>query len=129
MKAGQVNNVIRIPCKGKKGFFRTWLQFLAPFHNMANREMDVAAAFLERRYELCKDIHNEELLEEVLTNKEGKRKVRESLGMSIHHFQLIMQKLRQAKFLVDGKVNTKFVPKNMDEDESGFKLMLYFDFQ
>lgn len=129
MKTGQVNNVIRIPCKGKNGFFRIWLQFLAPFHNMANREMDVAAAFLERRYKLSKVISDDDLLDETIINKEGKRKVRESLDMSIHHFQLIMQKLKQARFLIDGKINTKFIPKNIDEDENGFKLMLYFDFQ
>lgn len=129
MRIGQVNNVIRIPCKGKDGFFRIWLQFLAPFHNMANREMDVAAAFLERRYRLSKVISDDDLLDETVINKEGKKKIREDLDMSIHHFQLIMQKLKQTRFFIDGKINTKFIPKNVDEDKEGFKLMLYFDFQ
>lgn len=47
------NNVIRVPAgRNIEKLLRFWLEFLHPFHRLTNREMDVATAFLKKRYEL-----------------------------------------------------------------------------
>lgn len=41
----KINNIIKIPTS-IDNFFRYWMEFLKPFHNLANREMEVAAKIL-----------------------------------------------------------------------------------
>lgn len=102
--------------------------FIAPFHHLTNREMDVAVALLERRYELGKVISDEDLLDKVALNEDSKQKVRKELSMTSPHFQIIMGKLKKAKFILDGKINTKFIPKRLTDKDQAFQLLLYFDF-
>lgn len=124
----QVNNIIRVPVSSNKEFFKYWLMFIAPFHHLTNREMDVAVALLERRYELGKVISDEDLLDKVALNEDSKQKVRKELSMTSPHFQIIMGKLKKAKFILDGKINTKFIPKRLTDKDQAFQLLLYFDF-
>ena len=46
----KVNNVIGIPASLKGDFFRKWVEYLTPLHNLANREKDVLAAFIKARF-------------------------------------------------------------------------------
>ena len=100
MKSG-VDNVINIPTSLKGKFFKHWLTFLLPFHNLTDREMDVAAAFLLKRFELSKVISDVNILESVLMNEDTKRQIREGVGIKHQHFQVIMSKLRKTKIIVD----------------------------
>ena len=58
---GKINNVIRIPTSVENKFFRYWFEFLAPFHKLTNKEMDVATSFVKTRFELSKVITDKEL--------------------------------------------------------------------
>ena len=51
--------------------------------------------------------------------------MRESLGMSQAHFQMILGKLRSSEFLVDGHINDVYIP-HMTEDPR-FMLCIMFD--
>lgn len=126
MKGG-VDNVINIPTSLKGTFFKYWLKFLLPFHNLTDREMDVAAAFLLKRFELAKVISDVNILESVLMNEDTKKKIREEVNVKHQHFQVIMSKLRKSKIIVDNKLNPKFIPK-VKEENGNFKLMLLFSF-
>lgn len=46
---GKVDSVIRVPTT-LDGFFRYWFEFLKPFHQLTEREIDVASAFIKHRY-------------------------------------------------------------------------------
>jgi hypothetical protein len=46
---GSVDNVIRIPTT-LDNLFKHWLDFLKPFHNLTEREMDVAATIIKHRH-------------------------------------------------------------------------------
>ena len=121
------NNIIRIPAKNGE-FFRLWLQFLLPFHNLTNKEMDVATAFLKERFELSKVVKDNKILDKVLLGDEYKKKIRDECGLKVPHFQVILSKLRKEKFVVDDRINPKFIPNiNIEEDPESFKLLLYFD--
>lgn len=117
---------IRIPVKKGKDFFRYWLKFLEPFHNLTNREIDVAVSFLWNRYELSKVISDPDILEENAVNEITKRKVREECEITLPHFQVIMGKLKKSKIFVNGRLNPKFVP-NIKEENDSFQLLFLFD--
>lgn len=125
--ARQVDSIVRIPCKVDGKFFRYWFEFLQPFHNLTEREMDVITSFVKQRYELSKVIKDNEILDKVTMNEDTKKKVREECGISLPHFQVIMGKLRKNKVIIDGKINPRYIP-SVDEENGSFKMMLLFDF-
>lgn len=123
----RVNGIINIPTSLKGNFFRYWLEFLAPFHKLTAREMDVATSFIKQRYLLSQAIKDEAILDRVTMSEDTKHKVMEECNITPSHFQVIMGKLRKAKIITDGKINPKFVPKNLSNDDKSFQLLLYFD--
>lgn len=125
--AKQVDSIVRIPCKVDGKFFRYWFEFLTPFHNLTEREMDIITSFVKQRYELSKVIKDNEILDKVTMSEDIKKKVREECDISLPHFQVIMGKLRKNKVIIDGKINPRYIP-SVDEENGSFKMMLLFDF-
>lgn len=125
--AKQVDSIVRIPCKVDGKFFRYWFEFLQPFHNLTEREMDVITSFVKQRYELSKVIKDNEILDKVTMSEDSKKKVREECDISLPHFQVIMGKLRKNKVIIDGKINPRYIP-SVDGENGSFKMMLLFDF-
>ena len=123
----QIDSIVRIPTKIDEGFFKYWFMFLRPFHNLTEREMDVITSFVKQRYELSKVIKDNEILDKVTMSEDTKKKVREECDISLPHFQVIMGKLRKNKVIIDGKINTRYIP-SVDEENGSFKMMLLFDF-
>ena len=124
MAAGRPNNVIGIPTTKSK-LFRYWVEFQGPLHHLTQREMDIATAFLRKRYELSKSILDPKMLDKFLMNEDTKAEIRDECGVSPAHFQVIMGKLRKNGIIVDGNINKKFIP-NVKEGEDTFQLLLYF---
>ena len=124
--AKQVDSIVRIPCKVDGKFFRYWFEFLQPFHNLTEREMDVITSFVKQRYELSKVIKDSEILDRVTMSEDTKKKVREECNITLPHFQVILGKLRKNKVIVDGKINPKFIP-NINADNDAFQLLLLFE--
>ena len=120
----RVNGIINIPTSLEGNFFRYWLEFLDPFHNLTSREMDVATSFIKQRYLLSKAIKDDAILDRVTMSEDTKRKVMEDCNITPSHFQVIMGKLRKAKIIIDGKINPKFIPKNLNDDDKSFQLLL-----
>lgn len=125
---GKINNVITIPTSLQGKFFKYWFQFLRPFHNLTDREIDVIASFVKQRFELSKAVNNQDLLDKVTMSEDTKRKVREECNISQAHFQVIMTKLKKSKIINDGKINPKFIPR-LSEDDKNFQLLLSFELQ
>lgn len=124
---GNVNSIISIPTSLDGSFFKHWLNFLRPFHKLSDRETDVAAALLQHRYILSKDISNETLLDRVLLEEAERHAIEKELNISTSHLQVILSKLKKTKFIVDGKINARFIP-NIKEDKERYTLVLVFDF-
>lgn len=123
---GNINNVIRIPISLSTRFFRFWLEFLRPFHNLTDREMQVASSLLKKRFELSKVIQDEGILDKVVMSEDTKKVIREECNISLPHFQVIMGKLRKSKVIIDGRVNPRFIP-NIIEEQGSFRLLLNFE--
>lgn len=128
MERNGLNNIIRIPTSLEGKFFRYWLEFLEPFHHLTEREIDIATAFLKQRYELSKAINDVTILDKVTMSDDIKQKIREECNISAPHFQVIMGKLRKAKFIIEDRINPRFIPLGIKEEDNSFKLLLYFDF-
>lgn len=122
----KVNNAITVPAPLDGKFFEYWLSFIKPLHKLTAREVDVAASFLRQRHNLSKVISEQELLDKIVMNDDTKRKVREECNISKAHFQVIMTELKKNKFIINGKINQKFIPK-LDSDSDSFKLLLLFE--
>ena len=122
-----VNNVIKIPSKLETDFFKYWLEFLKPFHNMSPRECEVIAELLRTRYELSKVVKDPILLEKITLSEEYREKVRHALGITANHFQVILCKLRKIGVLLDDRINPKFIPNVTEDNSNGsFKLLFIF---
>lgn len=122
----KINNVIKVsaPLEGK--FFEYWLSFIKPLHKLTSREIEVAAAFLKQRFNLSKVISDQELLDKNVMSDDIKRKVREDCNITQAHFQVVMSELKKNKFIVNGRINPKFIPK-LTEGSEYFQLMLLFE--
>lgn len=126
-KLSEISSTVKIPTSPNTNFFKYWLVFLRPLHHLTDREIDLATAFLKKRYELSKDIMNNDLLDKIVLNEDYKREIREEVNMTLTHFQVIMGKLRSNKFIIDNKINPRFIPR-IKEENNQFLLMIYFDF-
>ena len=120
------HGVISIPASLDKDFFRYWFEFLRPFHNLTNREMDVITSFTKYRYELSKVIKDDKILDKVVMSEDTRKQVRDDCKLSLPHFQVIMGKLRESKVIVNNKINPRFIP-NIKEEDGSFRLLLLFD--
>lgn len=107
-------------------FFRYWVEFLRPLHELTKREMDVLAEFLKARYNLSKEIINGDRLDRVLMSEETKREIRKTCGISTKHFQVIMTKFRKNGVIKDGRICLNLIPTITDE---GVGLMVHFSFK
>ena len=107
-------------------FFRVWVEFLKPLHDLTKREMDVLAIFLRERYELSKVITDSEVLDGVLMSEGTKRKIRNQCGISTKHFQVIMSKFRKNGVIKNNKIHLNLIPTVTEE---GVGLMVYFSFK
>lgn len=125
--AGRANNVIRIPTSLQGKFFRIWIEFLTPLHNLTNREKDVVAAFIKARFELSKAVTDDALLDKVVMSDDIKNKIKTECNVSDAFFQVILGKLRKTGIITNGKLNTKFIPKSLKSEDKAFQLLLYFD--
>lgn len=122
----KANNIVRIPTSLNGKFFRYWFEFLQPFHNLTNREIDVITAFVKHRYQLSKAIKDDNVLDNIIMSEETKKKVREECNITLPHFQVIMGKLKKNKVIIDDKINPRFIP-NIDEETGYFQLLLLFE--
>lgn len=126
-----ITNLVRIKSNSKLkispegDFFRCWVEFLRPLHELTNREMDILAEFLKVRYNLSKEIINPDRLDRVLMSEETKREIREKCKVKAKHFQVIMSKFRKNGVIKDGKICLNMIPTITNE---GVGLMVHFSF-
>ena len=118
------NNVIFLKCT-RDSFYRAWLEILTPWHKLSSRERDVAARIIAQYFKLKESIKDPEVLKELLWSNTSRKDIRESLGMSQAHFQMILAKLRTNGVLVDGDINPKYIPHKTDDPR--FMLSIVYD--
>ncbi len=108
--------------------FMYWLEFLKPYHKLANKEVEALSILLYYRWELSKEVNNIALVDKLLFSSEIRLKVREDLGgMKSGVFNNLLTTLRKKGVLSkDNKIIPALIP-NIRPDSTGFKLI--FDFE
>ena len=94
-----------------KNFIRSWLEIMRPFHHLAPREMDFAAAMLEKRYEIAQNVSDQILIDKLLFEEESKESIRETVGITRAHMQTILRKMRENGVLNGKRFNIQYVPE------------------
>lgn len=102
-------NCIVLP--SKKNFYEKWLQFLQPLHNLTNKEIEIAAEFLIKRNEISKSVKDETMVDKLLFQPEKKKEIMEKFKMTRTYFYTVMTKFKKHKFVVNDRINPKFLPK------------------
>lgn len=123
----KANNVVRIPTSVSDQFFRIFIEFLTPIHNLTDREKDVLAEMIKQRFILAESIKNDEIIDKIMMSNDIRNKIKETCGVSNAFLQVIMGKLRKTGILVNDKINPKFIPKNLNREDKSFKFLVYFD--
>lgn len=120
--------VIRIPTALNSELFDYWFHFMQPFHNLTDREMEVAGQYAWKRYQLLKREPDPDIVDEAMQKEDIRAQIREAAGVTPAHYQVILGKFRKAKVLIGNKFNPRFMP-SIVEEEGTFKLLLVFDFR
>lgn len=123
-----INNVVRVPCKLDGKFFKYWFDFLQPLHNLTEREKEVVACYIKKRYELSQSITDETILNKYLMSKDIEQQIKEECNLKTTHLQVVLTKLRKQGIITqEGAINPKYIPK-VDPEKNSFSLLIYFDF-
>lgn len=123
-----IDNVVRVPCKLDGKFFKYWFDFLQPLHNLTEREKEVVACYIKKRYELSQSITDENILNKYLMSKDIEQQIKEECNLKTTHLQVVLTKLRKQGIITqDGAINPKYIPK-VDPTKNSFSLLIYFDF-
>lgn len=122
------NSVIS-PTISLKDFFKSWLIILRPYHHLTDKQIDLAATFLKKRYELSKDILNDVLLDEILMSDSKKNEIKAECGITTAHFQVMMTVLRKNNFIKENnRINPKYIPNVSKDNPKNFSLMIMWKF-
>lgn len=128
------NNVIPLKCT-EDSFYRGWIEILTPFHKLQPRAQDVAARILLQYFKLRDriigddedDAEKQELIRDLLWSKKSKQDMMLSLGMTPEHFQMVIGKLKKARFLSDDEeINPRYIPNKLQDDRR-FMLQIVYD--
>lgn len=119
------NNVFLVSCTDTS-FYRSWIEFLTPYHKLTAREKDVAARLLMQYFKFRESVPDDDVLRDLLWSRKSRTDMMASLGMSQAHFQMVLAKLKSAGFLKDGDINPRFLPHKVEGD-SRFMLQVVFD--
>ena len=120
-----VNNFFYVKSANRSQFFRMWVEMLTPWHHLTSREKDVFARIIEQYFILKNKVEDENLITEFLWTNSSRKDIRDSLGMSQPHFQMILASLRKQEVLLGEKINPRFLPHLTDEPRLG--LFVGFD--
>lgn len=123
-----INNVVRVPCKLDGKFFKYWFDFLQPLHNLTEREKEVVACYVKKRYELSQSITDETILNKYLMSKDIEEQVKAECNLKTTHLQVVLTKLRKMGVITpEGAINSKYIPK-IDPEKNSFSLLIFYDF-
>lgn len=123
-------NIAKIPSSlegPNPNFYRNWLRFMRPMNKLTDKEIDVLAALLLKRFELSKSIIDSNVLDTILLGTEVKKQIREEVNLTANHFHVVIAKLKRVGIIQGNRLNKKFIP-NVEHGATGYKLLLFFDF-
>lgn len=121
------NNVLFVPVKTSKEFFRRWCEFLRPIIKLTDKELEVVASLLMHRYELSKRISDPIILDKVVMNDATRDKVLKDCSISLKYYYVITSNLRKNKVLIKNTLNPRLIPNIKESEDGRFQLTVLFE--
>ena len=91
-------------------FLHTWLEIMRPFHHLTSREIDFASAMLEKRYEIAASVKDPQMIDKILFDEGTKEELRNKIGLTKTHMQVIMHKMRESGVIEGKRFNKSYIP-------------------
>lgn len=92
---------------------------------MTMKCIEIAVIMLELRHELSEKVTDRDLLDNLILQESSKKEIVRRSGISQNQFRVILTGLRHSKFIIDNKINPRFIPNYNDEEQ--FKLLVLFN--
>ena len=120
------NNALRIPFKTRLEFFKWWCIVLRPFIFLTDREADVVASLLNKRWELLNNnnIQDPAILDTLMMGNDVLNKVVQECNITKQHFYVVMSSLKK-KGVIKDHIDARLIP-NL-KDDSRFMLTIIFE--
>jgi hypothetical protein len=127
MGAPIADAILKVPTKRSTNFFRLWVEFLGPYHNLTEREIDVLTCFLKIRHNLSKSVLDEKILDKVLFSDDSKKSVCDEIGITEKNFNMVFSRLKKKNLIINNSINKRFIPL-LKDNAKVFQMLVYFEF-
>lgn len=121
------NNIFNITPKSTLAFFKWWCTFLRPFVNLTDREIEILACFLKKRFELSRVILDPTVLDKTIMTDDVKQQVMDECNVSQKHFYVRLSRFKRKGIIVNDMLNPKLVPNIKMGDDGNFRLLIWFN--
>lgn len=126
MQEKRTNFNVKTLMVSEKLFFFRWLEFLKPYHKLRQKEIELLALFLYKRYKLQKVIKDEKILNKMLFDTDSRKEIRDELNYSSGQVLNNMISSLRTKKVLDSQNNIlKSLIPNLDGNN--FKLVFNFN--
>ena len=120
-----IDAVIRIPVT-EDTLYYNWMLYTKPIHNLTLTEIAVAASLLKHRNRLEGLVSDPSILDREVLGNTVRNEVIKECNITIKHYRMIMTNLRKHKFIIDGRIDKKFIP-DVSKERNTFNAVLKFE--
>lgn len=122
----QISSNPKLKMSPEGDFFKVWVAFLKPVHDLTKKEMDVLAVCLKKRYEISKKVPDADMVDSILLSNETRKSICEDCHIKPKHLNVVLSKFRKNKVIRNEKFYLNLIPTINDE---GAGLMINFNFK
>lgn len=102
---------MKIRCKGTKvQMAAAYLLYMTVNNKMSEKAYLVAAELLTVYSSILDKITDEELVNKLVLSKDEKKRIKTKYKISPQYFNSVMKDLESSGIIVDGKINTSYLP-------------------
>jgi hypothetical protein len=120
------NSAVNIPCSSMFDFYKKYLMFIKPLNpisKLGDKHLEILAALLVKRYEICKSLKDESLIPKLLFSTDVRDAVRTTCNISIPNYYNVVAMFKKIGIIKDNDLDKKLLP---DLTDNKFLLQMAF---
>ena len=95
-------------------FLRGFIELMRPLHKMTSREMDYAAALLEVREEIAKEVTDQNKIDKLLFDEEVREIIRKKANVTPDYAKALVYGMKRKGFIVGKRINPMYIPSRVE---------------